>query len=754
MLLKRITINFSPFQFELSLTAADLLKQASATAALQILDSQKLPVIDRVSTWLTNNETCQNKQEGEKNILEELHQYMTRVSGVPVLKNKATVDPSQAENVQQPQNELETRNKSAEITFKESRLREQCTGSEKDTKNSVAKQNDGENVKRKLQPAKDVDKECINIQTSKDVSNKTSVSHHKDNKLPDEADQLSSGKSLCENLQAELAKERARRLKLEKELHKLEQTGHQMKNKEDRHSKKDKPLKQDTSGNQPSKQADGQPQSHITKSVVASKLKHCKESCKTFPTQADTTPLSKQSNIRYAASANVHQSHCLKTMVLKSLQGCKHQSKTPGPNHGLSTLREKNGQTTKACVHTCKDHRDHHVSSQLAAKKKNSDHCNKENQPKPTTSVHKHYTMDASTNASTVSRQNLLPKTHSLVRDQTASVEFQQPLSHHRVPSSRSQFSCDHQCLGCKPRLKCPLITSRNFTTLLRMDRFTCPYHKRLVHRLIGHGEKELSVSCDHHVTTGESSGCSMYKDEHTHVHQARRIAVMENDKTDIVTVRSSRVPPNTHSVHQPDTCSSIAEVHVSQPNNETLVELSPSLSDSSSSLMTSKSVSCSNTSPEVGYSHEHDPDWSPAALSESNDSSCEIVSVKPGVCKTGEGRVNEVHCKTESVSTAPSSDEEYVPHFKMEVRDIQHSQIHRHKDNSGDSKTNGARVFGVGDHSTATHRLNLAVLKKSTATLSTHDDQPTETVYQLTAQPHRRKIAPVKLRSLPQRNA
>ena len=47
--------------------------------------------------------------------------------------------------------------------------------------------------------------------------------------------------------------------------------------------------------------------------------------------------------------------------------------------------------------------------------------------------------------------------------------------------SSLDSIGCDHQCLGCKPRLKCPLITSRNFIKLLSTDKFTCTYHRRLV---------------------------------------------------------------------------------------------------------------------------------------------------------------------------------------------------------------------------------------------------------------------------------
>ena len=47
--------------------------------------------------------------------------------------------------------------------------------------------------------------------------------------------------------------------------------------------------------------------------------------------------------------------------------------------------------------------------------------------------------------------------------------------------SSSDRIGCNHQCLGCKPRLKYPHITNRNFIKLLSTDKFTCTYHSRLV---------------------------------------------------------------------------------------------------------------------------------------------------------------------------------------------------------------------------------------------------------------------------------
>ena len=57
-----------------------------------------------------------------------------------------------------------------------------------------------------------------------------------------------------------------------------------------------------------------------------------------------------------------------------------------------------------------------------------------------------------------------------------------------RTPQSagRSSEDCELECLGCKPRLKCPLINSRNFIKLLRLDHFTCSYHRRIAFKLKG----------------------------------------------------------------------------------------------------------------------------------------------------------------------------------------------------------------------------------------------------------------------------
>lgn len=57
-------------------------------------------------------------------------------------------------------------------------------------------------------------------------------------------------------------------------------------------------------------------------------------------------------------------------------------------------------------------------------------------------------------------------------------------------------LSCEHCCLGCQPRLKCPVITSRNFVKLLKADPFTCMHHRKIVrHLLMTHSTNRVGGS-------------------------------------------------------------------------------------------------------------------------------------------------------------------------------------------------------------------------------------------------------------------
>ena len=89
-------------------------------------------------------------------------------------------------------------------------------------------------------------------------------------------------------------------------------------------------------------------------------------------------------------------------------------------------------------------------------------------------SVHQHFT-DSTTLHSNASKE--LSSTHQRI------------LTHCQPPpapiiSGLSSSSCEHQCLACKPRLKCATVNSRNFIQMMRFDRFTCAYHRSVVQRL------------------------------------------------------------------------------------------------------------------------------------------------------------------------------------------------------------------------------------------------------------------------------
>ena len=92
------------------------------------------------------------------------------------------------------------------------------------------------------------------------------------------------------------------------------------------------------------------------------------------------------------------------------------------------------------------------------------------------TSVRQHFT-DSTTLHSNASKE--LSSTH----------DHQRILTHYQPPpapiiSGPSSSSCEHQCLACKPRLKCATVNSRNFIQMMRFDRFTCAYHRSVVQRL------------------------------------------------------------------------------------------------------------------------------------------------------------------------------------------------------------------------------------------------------------------------------
>ena len=58
------------------------------------------------------------------------------------------------------------------------------------------------------------------------------------------------------------------------------------------------------------------------------------------------------------------------------------------------------------------------------------------------------------------------------------------PSQHSSRHSSNNGRGCEHHCLACRPRLRCTTVTSRNFIQMIRIDRFSCAYHKSLIQSL------------------------------------------------------------------------------------------------------------------------------------------------------------------------------------------------------------------------------------------------------------------------------
>ena len=76
-------------------------------------------------------------------------------------------------------------------------------------------------------------------------------------------------------------------------------------------------------------------------------------------------------------------------------------------------------------------------------------------------------------------------------------------------------------CLACAPRLRCPLITSRSFLSVMTSDPYTCPYHHRLASRFSsqvreGHTQPETASQVREGHTQPEMAP-SQVNEGHTH---------------------------------------------------------------------------------------------------------------------------------------------------------------------------------------------------------------------------------------------
>ena len=86
---------------------------------------------------------------------------------------------------------------------------------------------------------------------------------------------------------------------------------------------------------------------------------------------------------------------------------------------------------------------------------------------------------------------NLISKISQLQLSHKMSKEVPQTNQH-------TDVDCSHQCIGCRPRLKCPIVNSRNLIKLLLTDHYTCLYHRKIAFKLKKDTKKASSPHASH----------------------------------------------------------------------------------------------------------------------------------------------------------------------------------------------------------------------------------------------------------------
>ena len=217
--------------------------------------------------------------------------------------------------------------------------------------------------------------------------------------------------------------------------------------------------------------------------------------------------------------------------------------------------------------------------------------------------------------------------------------------SHHIPPPPPTHplhTPCTNYCLGCRPRLKCPLITSRTFLNVLHIDKFTCPYHQRLGSRLV-----QRKTTTQHHTLGGAPT---IYE----------QITPEANDSTgggdfDIIP------------------CQSTTPLHVSSNATDSfhpqeIGEMNSSLSSKPSTSTTIQSSMCFSSPPTV--SGTSDETYTP--LSEPSSDSMELgtppltYTHQPAVARDSGSQVEVVTAES-SVPDSSSS----VSGTRQQVRDV-----------------------------------------------------------------------------------
>ena len=108
--------------------------------------------------------------------------------------------------------------------------------------------------------------------------------------------------------------------------------------------------------------------------------------------------------------------------------------------------------------------------------------------------------------------------------DKVVKRDTEPPPTNNRHSNTRhsAHHTSDHTpslslCLGCHSRLKCPLINSRTFLSLMNSDPYTCCYHLRLAARLCERDLTCLTERVGH--SPSSPSSLSEVSNDHTHCH-------------------------------------------------------------------------------------------------------------------------------------------------------------------------------------------------------------------------------------------
>ena len=488
---------------------------------LELLDSQKLPMNERVFTWLTNS--VPDKQT--KPTVNKTSEDILKSANVTTQANKRDdskeIACTKTEIKKQDQN-MTTKTSCEQMVPKDKPLETQVElelQHEKTLREKIEKQLAQEKEKREQLEQEDK----LETQTRLELQREKTRREKLEKQLAQEREkrqqlkqkvepiktkrelELQHKKTLRERLEKQLAQEKEKRQQLEQEVSERRITVTQKAQKVDVATSNHQQNSSSVVGATSSKHSTAHTPTNRHNPIVS--------------LSAKTPQSSGRSNIRYANSAYIYQNGIQRLLRKTKQDKSIHSLRGKPPNtcanaHSLvehvhqhrgkenfarhNHHKENAGKTPTKAVRERAD--DIYIAEVLHQSNKSHDNkpdgnvkenisttVRKRKQTNPTKRIHNQKSPQQISSpvyhTPDVTRHQHSSIPH-LVRDSSCSFLSQQ------LPSS----GCDHHCLGCKPRLKCPLITSRNFVKLLRVDRFTCAYHRRLASRIMG-GLKEVPTT-------------------------------------------------------------------------------------------------------------------------------------------------------------------------------------------------------------------------------------------------------------------